>query len=151
MTDTWAQITGLTNKPDFGTGCNGNGNNQFQVFFPEYGVIMYVDHNTSPLSVYLYRHTTSASTMSKKLIQFSHRASLRVTQNSSGSNLVISWAGAKGMVQVDIFSLNGCLIRSSIGFKNSMVLNTNGLDGMTCLLKVSSGSEIVYQKVLVRR
>lgn len=150
-TDTWAQITGLANKPDFGTGCNGNGNNQFQVVIPDYGVIMYVDHNTSPPSVYLYRHTKSTSIVVKTYGQRRPGLAIQVTQNSSGSNSVISWTGAANQAQADIFSLDGRLIGSTIGYEHSMVLNGIVLDGMVCLIKVSSGSETVYQKMLFNR
>jgi hypothetical protein len=150
-TDTWVQITGLTGKPDFGTACGGNGNNQFQVVIPDYGVIMYVDHNTSPLSVYLYKHANFTSVTHKVPDQHRTGFSLQVTRCSLGQNPVISWTGAASRVKVDIFSLNGCMIRSSTGNKSPMVLNTNGLDGVACLLKISSGSETVYRKILPRR
>ncbi|MBW8889105.1 MAG: hypothetical protein JF616_15230 [Fibrobacteres bacterium] len=61
MTDTWAQIAGQAGKPEFGTSCNGSGNNQFQVPISDYGVILYVDHGTSPLSVYLYKPSAPVS------------------------------------------------------------------------------------------
>lgn len=61
MTDTWAPMTGMSGQPDFGTSCGGSGNNQFQVPIPDYGVILYMDHNTTPASVYLYKPARSTA------------------------------------------------------------------------------------------
>jgi hypothetical protein len=149
MADSWVQITGLVNKPDFGTGCGGNGNNQFQVVIPEYGVIMYVDHNTTPLSVYLYKHTNPTSMVRKTADQLSPGFAIKVRQNSLRANPVISWTGPANLVKVDIFNLDGRLIRSFSVNKNPMTLPINGREHMAVLLKVSTGNKAVCRKIFL--
>jgi hypothetical protein len=108
MADTWTQITGQAGKPNFGTNCGGNGNNQFQAVIPDYGVIMYFDHNTTPPSVYLYKHKNGAAVENAALIS-SMKPGLEICPDPVRSVARIAAPGAT--VSLFVYDLSGRLVR----------------------------------------
>jgi len=153
MTDTWAQITGQTNKPNFGTNCGGNGNNQFQVVIPDYGVIMYFDHNATPPSVYLYRHTASANV--EKSAPVSRQPELSVAPSPVRSSARIQVAGMLpgNGVRIGIHNPDGRLVQN-LAYAGGKTTgganwNTSGLPAGIYIVKAVWQSKSLTKRVVV--
>jgi len=141
-TDTWTQLTSLTSKPSFGTACDGNGNNQFQVPISDYGVIMYFS-DANARNVYLYRHTLGSAA---ERIRTAPQG-ITVSPNPFRCSVTIR---APFQAALKIFDIRGRTVASFEG-KDEIRWNAEGLPSGVYLLQMNSRDRVAAEKLLLNR
>ena len=112
---------------------------------------MYVDHNTNPLSVYLYKHTKSSGAVTQSVTRSASGLSMNVSPNPFRSNPVVSLTGMGAKARISIYTVNGKLVTGFGCSGKSFILNSTGLCNGIYLIKAVSGNETVQEKILLQR